>query len=84
MQSGGVAIMSKTTVTYFIQAKNTESANKVAERLRTTGGGGSVSVNKTSVTWSVSKKGMDSFVDALFKEGWVNTYTSSDMFDDYR
>lgn len=76
--------MSK-TVTYFIQAKNTESANKVAERLRTAeGGGGTVSVNKTSVTWSVSKKGMDSFVDALFKEGWVNTYTSSDMFDDYQ
>lgn len=81
MQSGGAAIMSK-TVTYFIQAKNAESANKVAERLRTAEGG-TVSVNKTSVTWAVSKKGMDSFVDALFKERWVKTYTSSDMFDDY-
>ncbi len=75
--------MSK-TVTYFIQATNAETANKVAERLRTAEGGGTVSVNKTSVTWLVSKKGMDSFVDALFKEGWVNTYTSSDMFDDYQ
>lgn len=72
--------MSKKTVTYFISAKNAESANKVAENLRAIGG--MVSVNETSVTWSVSKNGiMDSFVDALFKEGWVKTYTSSDMFE---